>query len=221
MPGYLGKTTNLSRDGVGAIAQSERDTMWGNITGTVVSFDPITQTASVQPDYRPTGPDGQIDMPMLEQVPVRFPRAGGFVITTPVQPGDKVALRPQMRSTDAYHSGGGYSAAGDARTFALSDMEAHLDGGEPLTEPIANFNPSAMELRTEDGSFAMRMTPDGTWSIVGAQGDVLDLIASLAELLADDGLQIAYGSSAGTGHQLQFRSQYATIAAKLRGTVAS
>lgn len=182
--GYRGKTTNSRREVVAAQAQAERESQWGEMTGTIVSFNPATQTATVQPDYMPRHNGEPVPMPELQEVPVRFTRAGGFVITSPVAPGDKVALRPQMRSSEGYHTGGDYTPDRDARTFALSDMEAFLDGGEPLTDPIPGFNSDAMEIRTADGSFRIVMTPDGRFRMDGAGGNLVDLIASLAEVVA-------------------------------------
>ena len=214
--GYRGKTTNAGRENTAAQAQAERESQWGEITGTIVSFDETTQMASVQPDYKPRHNGELVDMPQLDEVPVRFTRAGGFVVTTPVKPGDKVVLRPQMRSSEEFHTGGDYAPQGDTRSFSLSDMEAFLDGGEPLSDPIPNFNSSNMEIRTADGSFKIEMSEDGKFRIVGAEGNWFDLLTQVVELLAADTLQINYGSSAGTGHALEKQAQYAEIAGKLR-----
>ncbi len=43
-----------------------------------------------------------------------------------------------------------------------------------------------------------------------------DIIATFMELVASDELQINYGSSAGTGHALQNRTQLMDLAAKVR-----
>lgn len=214
--GYRGKTTNAGRETTAAQAQAERESQWGEITGTIVSFDPATQTASVQPDYKPRHNGEPVDMPQLDEVPVRFTRAGGFIITTPVKAGDKVTLRPQMRSSEEFHTGGDYTPVGDTRTFSLSDMEAFLDGGEALTDPIPGFNSSNMEIRTADGSFKIEMSEDGKFRIVGSEGNWFDLLTQVVELLASDTLQINYGSSAGSGHALEKQAQYAEIAGKLR-----
>lgn len=214
--GYRGKTTNAGREVVAAQAQAERETQWGEITGTVVSFDPATQTASIQPDYKPRHNGEPVDMPQLDEVPVRFTRAGGFVITSPVKVGDKVVLRPQMRSSEEYHTGGNYTPVGDVRSFSLSDMEAFLDGGEALTDPIPAFNSSNMEIRTASGDFKIEMSEDGKFKIVGALGDWFDMVARLAEILAEHETNVTTGSSTGTYHHT-LQGEAAEIAAKLRG----
>lgn len=215
--GYRGKTTNLKRENNAVQAQMERESAWGELTGEIVSFDPATQTASIQPDYRPIHKGEKVDMPQLDKVPVRFLRMGGFVMTTPVKPGDKVTLRPQMRTSEEFHTGGDYEAINDTRSNSLSDMEAFLDGGEPLTNPIPGFNNTNLEIRSEDGQFAMEMSEDGKFRMTGAMGDWFDLVTQVVELLAADTLVIKYGSSAGSGHQLLYQGDYAEIAGKLRG----
>lgn len=214
--GARGKATNAERERVAVQAQSEREAMFGEIPGKVVSFNPANQTITVQPLYRPSHNGEPVDMPELQEVPVRFPRMGGFVMTTPVKAGDAVTLRPQMRSSDEYHSGGPYEAVDDNRSMSLSDMEAFLDGGEPISDPIPAFNSDNLEIRSADGAFKIEMSEDGRFKIEGAQGNVYDLLAQLAELLSTDSLNVLSGSSTGSNHELQHRAQYLSIASRLR-----
>lgn len=205
--GHIGKRTNHPDTSGGARVQAEREDQWGAMPGRIVSFDAETQTATVQPLFKPRHNGEPVDMPELQEVPVRFLRAGGFVITTPVKVGDKVELRPQARSTANYHTGTGDAfAPADSGSFSLSDMEAHLIGGESLGEPIPNFNASNMEIRSADGAFRVEMSEDGKFKLVGAQGEVFDLIATLCELLADETLDHAI--------------DYAALAVQIRGMIA-
>lgn len=215
--GYRGKSTNLLRESIAVQAQVESESNWGELTGTVTTFNPSNQTISVKPDYQPMHNGKNVDMPELHEVPVRFPKSGGFIVTIPVKSGDKVVLRPQMRSSEEYHIGSDYNSPQDARSNSLSDMEAFLDGGEPLTDPISNFNNSNLEIRTESGEFKIEMTTDGKFRILGANGDIIKLLSDVVELLGSDALSISYGSSGGSGHQLQHRSTYSQIASKIKG----
>ena len=217
--GKRGKTTNAERERIAIQAQAERESMIGEIPGRVVSFDPVKQTITVQPTYRPVHDGKPVDMPELQEVPVRFPRAGGFIMTTPVKSGDMVTLRPQMRSSEEYHTGGSHESPKDTRSMSLSGMEAFLDGGESLTNPIENFNSENFEIRSADGNFKFEMSEDGKFKIVGAEGNWYELVAQLAELLAADGLDVKFGSSLGTTHALQNRAEYTAIGAKLRAMV--
>lgn len=215
--GRQGKTTNWEDDVIGTKLTEERNSMWGEIPGQIVAFDPQKQTATVKPLYKPKFNGKAVEMPDLLEIPVRFPRAGKGGMTYPVAAGDRVTLRPQMRSTENYH-GEDDGEASDARSFNLSDMEAHLDGGESLSDPIQNFDNENTHVRfNEDGSYGIRGSQDGKIKIEGSEGNIYDLLATVVELLAEDGLNVLSGSSAGNGiHELQHKAQYAEIAAKLR-----
>jgi len=44
--GYFGKTTNLDRDRVSQQTLAERESIWGEMPGEIVDFDPAIQTTS-------------------------------------------------------------------------------------------------------------------------------------------------------------------------------
>lgn len=215
MAGYAGKHTNRERDTVEGQARDQVEREWGEMTGTVVSFDAELQTIKVQPDYQKRLNGKPTKLPELVDVPVRFPRMGAFIMTTPVRPGDKVSLRPQMVNSEEFHEGEDYVPT-DARSRSLSDYEAFLDGGEPLSNPITGFNNNAFEIRTEDGAHRVRFDESGKFEITGNQGDWYDLMTQVVELLAADKLNVKVGSSAGSVHALENQSDYADIAGKMR-----
>lgn len=185
--GYIGKTTNEADDIRGASEQSEREDMWGEMPGEVVSFDAAKQTATIRPLYKKRLDGVPTELPELQEVPVRFARAGGSAMTFPVKAGDRVTLRPQMRSTDGYLGQGGEFEAPSTRSFSLSDMEAHLAGGEALSDPIKNFDGSNAHMRFDDeGQFGIRGSADGRIAIEGSQGNPYKLIAEAIRLLGSD-----------------------------------
>lgn len=209
MSGYTGKTTNQTREVVGIQSQGEREDQLGEIPGKIVSFDPEKQTATIQPLYKPKHNGKPVDMPELLEVPVRFTRAGKGGITFPVGKDDLVTLRPQMRSSENYHTDGEYIAS-DTRSFNLSDMEAFLDGGESLNDPVKNFDPDNVHVRfDEDGNYGIRGSKDGKIKIQGSQGDVYKLICEAVDLAQ----QTAY--FLGQEPTLVHVSEYASIAADL------
>lgn len=213
--GLQGKTTNWADDVAGSRAIEERQSQWGEIPGEIVSFNPANQTASVKPLYKPKFNGIEIEMPTLIEIPVRFPRAGNGAITYPIKPGDKVSLRPQMRSTENYHAEGGETAS-DARSFALSDMEAFLDGGDSLLDPIKNFDPSNVHIRSDpDGQYGLKMSEQGKVRLDGSEGNIYDLLAEAVELLGQETTTVSSGSSAGQW-PLTHQAKFAEIAAKLR-----
>jgi len=215
MTGLLGKTTNGPDDTTGAVAQEERNSIWGEIPGEIVDFDPATQTATIKPLFTPKFNGRPLQMPNLMEVPIRMTRAGDGGMTFPVAAGDKVTLRPQMRSTEKYQTGEGDDAS-DARSFNLSDMEAHLDGGESLTDPIENFDAANVHMRFDkQGNFGIRGSKDGKVAVEGSEGNIYSMLARLAEIVAQHETQVTVGSSTGEySHTLA--GEAAEIAAKLR-----
>lgn len=218
MVGLMGKTTNGDDDTIGASQLDERQAMWGEIPGKIVpgTFDPAKGTATIQPLYKPLLNGKPTDMPEIQEVPVRFARAGGGGMTYPIGDGDIVTLRPQMRSSELYHTEGNYEPS-DKRSYSLADMEAFVDGGESLTDPIKNFDAENVHLRTDpDGKYGLRGNASGKFALDGNQGDAYLLIARLAEMFAEHQTQVTAGSSIGNySHTLA--GEAADIAAKLRG----
>jgi len=215
--GYVGKTTNLSREVIAQQAQAEREDQWGNMPGEIVDYDHAKGTATIKPLFKKKKADGtDLELPNLLEVPIDFPRTGNSAITHPLPAGTKVNLSPQMRSMENYdvNNDGTFS---DARSSNLSDMRATISGGDSLTDPLPNVDPDNTHIRfNADGTHGFRGSPDGKFKIEGSEGDVYDLIATFMELVANDQLHINYGSSAGEGHRLQNKTALLDIAAKIR-----
>lgn len=212
-----GKTTNSFDDVLGTAINEDRMSQWGNMPGRVVSFDAAKQTATIQPLFKPKFNGTPVDMPELLEVPVRFQRAGGMAITMPIKPGALVDLRPQMRSSENYLTDGN-GAASDSRSFNLSDMEAHITGGEPLSDPIQNFNNENTHLRANAaGTFGIEMSEDGKVAIKGAQGDTMDLTAEAIEKTADGFAKLGTEALVHAASYTQISADLTIIANKLRG----
>lgn len=213
--GRQGKVTNWADDVAGTRQLEERNSQWGEIPGEIVSFDAAKQTATIKPLYKPKFNGKAVDMPELLDVPVRFARAGKGGMTYPIQAGDKVTLRPQMRSSENYLTDGDGEAS-DARSFHISDMQAFLDGGESLDDPIENFDSANMHIRFDPGgTYGIRGSSEGKIAIEGSEGNIYALLAAAIRLVAEDQLQIAYGSSEGTGHALANKAAILAIVEKL------
>lgn len=215
MAGKIGKATNRSPDVVENYTRDESNAQWGNINGEIVSFDAATQTATVKPLYRPKHDGEFVDMPDLLEVPIRFPRAGGGAGTSPIRPGDKVRLAPMMRSSENYHSGNADEAGAWQRSNHVSDMEAFLDGGESLNDPIKNFDPDNTHIRfDDDGLYGIRGSQDGKFKIEGSQGNVYLLIQEAVDLCGDGFEKLALEPT------LTYTSEYASIETQLK-TIAA
>ena len=213
--GYLRKNTNWDRDITGQQSQSTREDMWGPIDGEIVDYDAAAGTATVKPLYKPVMNGEAVDMPNLYEVPIEFPRSGNSGITFPVPAGTKVRLTPQMRSREKYDLEQDGEPS-DKRSFHLSDMTATITGGDSLADPMQNVDADNAHFRfSVDGQYGIRGNSSGKIAIEGAEGNIYTLLAQAIRLIAEDQLQIAYGSSAGTGHALANKAALQEIAGKL------
>jgi len=217
MPGYLGKTTNNQRDVTGQQAQAERDSMWGPIPGvTVGAWN--GRTVNVQPKYRPIHNGVPVDMPLLYDVPVDQPMTANGGMTFPIPEGTPVMLTPQMRAMEGFEEGGDATAT-DARSFHISTARASLSGGDSLSQTIENIDLENFHLRfNASGSFGMKGSPDGKFQLNGAEGNFLDILAQVVELLGDETTTVSSGSSSGIW-PLTHQGQFTALAAKLRAMI--
>jgi len=171
----------------------------------IISYDYRTQKASVQPllnkvwnsALTPNDPNSPnaltTPMPVLENVPVIFPRAGGAGLTFPVVQGDTCLLVFVERSMDLWLTVGGQVSPDDNRKFDLSDAVA-IPGLFPFTETSTATNNTDM-LLSFSGS-EIRILPTGEVDIKTASKvaigtstvellqKVIDLCTSLATNLA-------------------------------------
>lgn len=95
------------------------------LPGTILSYDAGRQMATVQPMFKLRQPDGsEEDMPILNAVPVIWPRSGGASMTFPVKRGDGCLVMFSQRSIDEYKSDGKLTTPLDPRAHDLSDAVA-------------------------------------------------------------------------------------------------
>lgn len=123
--------------------------------GMIQSFDAGALTASVQLviQGRTTDKDGKstnVNLPLLVDVPVVFPHAGGYSLTFPVKSGDECLVVFMSRCMDAWWQDGGIQPALDRRMHDLSDGMAIL-GPWSQKKKIANVSTTAAQLRSDDG----------------------------------------------------------------------
>ena len=106
-----------------------------SLPGQITSYDASTQKATVKPLLSRKLRTGEEEvLPIIEDVPVIWPRSGGASMTFPVESGDGCLLIFTDRSLDEWKQDGGVVAPGDPRQHALSDAVAlmgfvHFGGG--------------------------------------------------------------------------------------------
>lgn len=98
----------------------------------IESYDHTEQRASVKPLIKKSYRDGKVEsLPVIERVPVIFPRGTDFSMTWPLQQGDTVLLVFSERSMEKWLAKGGEQEPGDTRQFSLTDAIA-IPGLQPF-----------------------------------------------------------------------------------------
>jgi len=125
------------------------------IPGIIQTFDAATQTATIQPAIKDTvtinGNVQEVNIPVLIDVPVQFPRAGGFVMTFPVKKGDECLVFFSDMCIDAWFSHGGVQPQIEKRRHDLSDGIAVL-GVFSQPNKISSFSTTSVQIKSEIGN---------------------------------------------------------------------
>lgn len=159
------------------------------LPGQIISYDHTMQKATIQPCLKKSYLDGTTqEMPILNNVPVIFPRAGGASLTFPVLPGDTCLLLFVERSTDLWKSVGGVVAPNDPRKFDLSDAVAIM-GLMPFTENSLSENNEDVLLTYKSSNIRIKASGEiqietaSTVAIGNASAEVLSIVSSILGIL--------------------------------------
>lgn len=172
MPGERPDSPDLT-DVVQAFIEQALAEVHTAMPGRVERYDAGTQRATVLPlvRYPNPQPDGSVeyeDLPPLAEVPVLFPRAGGFFVALPVEVGDTVLLVSQETAVGHWEAGdGGVSFPGDLRRHHLAHCVC-LPGYYVRSKPLAHAPSSGAMVLGADAANGPRLTlaSDGTITIV-------------------------------------------------------
>lgn len=135
----------------------------------VVSFDENQQTVTLQPAIAGTDESGgAMTSAVLADVPVKFPRGGGFAFTFPVLPGDEGWVIFADRCIDNWFSSGQVSQAAEHRQHDWSDG-GFLPGFSSLMRVINHFRNDAIVMRQLDGPGYVSIDTSGNVDIDGAR----------------------------------------------------
>lgn len=132
------------------------------VPGIIQEFDPNKQTVTVRPAITESvvldGKAQPIPLPLLYDVPICLPRAGGYVLTMPIQQGDECLIIFGDVCIDSWWQSGGQQDQFEQRRHDLSDGFAVL---APWSQPrvVANYNMGATELRTDNGQTKVTVEP--------------------------------------------------------------
>lgn len=161
-----------------------------SMPGIIETFNAATQIASVQPAIKRIFKlnDGEQEiltptaLPILINVPVQFPRGGGFSLTFPVKKGDECLLVFCERSIDNWHKFGGIKKPGAKRFHSLSDATAFV-GLSSLVNKVPNYDPINTELKKDDGTVSISLNNNNSMSIY-ADSDVIITSGTTVDITA-------------------------------------
>lgn len=142
------------------------------VPGVVVSYNPATQSAAVQPAPRArdrSGPSSTM-LAAIADAPVVFPEGAGWSISWPLAAGDRVLLLCSDRAIDRWRQTGSPYVPSDTRKHRLTDAFV-WPGAGPAPDPITGL--SAVNLRiVGPGGVAIEITPAGTIELAGGGAQV-------------------------------------------------
>lgn len=137
--------------------------IWTCLPCIVESYAPGVQTLVAQPAIQGVTTDAQdnqasVNLPLLVDVPVQFPSAGGVTMTLPIQAGDEVLVHFSSRCYDAWWQSGGVQPQAEFRMHDLSDGFA-VPGLRSQPRKLANVSATTAQIRTDDGQNYIQLDP--------------------------------------------------------------
>ena len=146
-----------------------------NQPGIIVSFNPATHTASVQPSIkgRVQKQDGTVSyeaLPIIPDVPVSFPGGGGATLTFPIKAGDECWLSHSHRDISAWWQSGGIQQPFESRMHDLSDCVAHVGIRSARHALPGGSSNSSTQLRSDDGKTVIELTNGQIVNIIAPMG---------------------------------------------------
>jgi hypothetical protein len=123
--------------------------------GIIQSFNAERQTCEVKIAIREqlniNGNLSWKEIPLLVDVPVYFPRAGGYCLTIPVKAGDECLVVFADCCIDAWWQSGGIQNQVDKRRHDLSDGFA-IVGFTSQARKVTNYSADTIQLRNDAGT---------------------------------------------------------------------
>lgn len=188
-------------DATKAVVNYRLNNLHTALPGSIISYDFSTQKASIQPLLNKVWTAGSnstpandnaankltTPMPVLNNVPVIFPRSGGAGLTFPVNSGDTCLLIFVERSMDLWKSVGGQVSPDDNRKFDLSDAVAIM-GLFPFNENSTAQNNTDVVLTYKDSSITISGSGNvviATSGKVAIGNSTTELLSIISQLLAD------------------------------------
>lgn len=141
-----------------SVLDGRQATIWTALPGIIQSVDLNAMTCTVQPAIQGVVIDPQnkakridVNLPVLLNVPIHFPRGGSYTVTFPVAANDECLLVFSSRCIDNWWQQGGVQPQYERRLHDLSDAFA-LVGPFSQATKISNVSGTTAQLRSNDGT---------------------------------------------------------------------
>jgi hypothetical protein len=136
--------------------ENMQSNLWTCLPAIIERVDLEKQTIEAQPTIQGqiTDEEGKIsyvNMPLLVDVPICFPKGGGYAITFPLEIGDEVLVVFSSRCIDGWWQNGGITSAPEFRMHDLSDGFAIL---APTSQPLklSSVSSNSFVIRDNEGT---------------------------------------------------------------------
>lgn len=148
------------------ILDGRQATMWTALPCIVQSVDYTKMTLVAQPAIQGTTYDANnnattVNLPLLADVPIVYPGAGGFVITFPINAGDEVLVIFASRCIDAWWALGGVQIPMEMRMHDLSDGFA-IPGPRSQPNVVPSISTTDLQIRNKAGTTFIGIGADGS-----------------------------------------------------------
>lgn len=147
-------------------------TIWTGLPCVISSFNDKAITVECVPTVQGTitlkdGSQKNVNMPTLVDVPVVWPRGGGYTMTFPIMQGDECLVVFSSRCIDGWWQSGEISPPTDKRMHDLSDGFAFVGPFSQKTK-IANISLITAQFRSDDGTVLVDLDAEGGIATVKA-----------------------------------------------------
>ena len=164
------------------------------IPGIVESFDAVRQTVSVQPALTENIQIGEeavkaTALPILTDIPIYFPRAGGYSITLPVKKGDECLLVFADMCIDGWWQSGGVQDQMETRRHDLSDAFA-LIGFTSQPRVVSGYSSENMQIRTDSQNIICELDNSSGAVNIGTANLLTAKISSKIDVQCDGDISI-------------------------------
>lgn len=145
----------------------------------VIKYDHEKQLVDVQPLFKKkyAASDTAVSMPIIYNVPVAFPRAGGSFMSMPIEKDHYVMIHFADRSMEKWLSSGGEVDPEDQRRHHPSDAIA-VPGLYPFSDPapVANATDIIQKNKGENNHLELRFKKNGHIQIMNRTDELIKVL---------------------------------------------